>query len=528
MAQIYSTMACPPAKRKRVVLTIDDKLKIIALLEKGTPHCTVASQYGIGKSTVSDIGKQRDKIRKFKVQTLEMGMKRSTKVIRLGRHEELEEALHKWLRQEQAIGAKVSLLALGEKAEQMAKRLHGQAKHFQPSAGWKHRFCKRHGISLAQVGQTTSEFVQTLQQFIDTESLTAHQIFCCDETGLQYRHLPRTLAPQPNDITSGKDALENRATVSLCFNASGSCKLPILVVGTSHNPTHIADSTPDGLPVTYMSNNEALMTQEIFRRWFDDTFVPHVQTHLLSLGLPPKAVLLFDNAPVHPECSQLVSDSGLITCRSLPLNAAGDVLPVVQGICQSFKGRYKAKLLEHYAVQNQVRLQIGDFLNQIDMRAAGALAAAAWADIGPSMLQQSWSKIIPFTQPACEQEGSQTSALADDTRKQVESILLELTAADPLEEAAEYLTENEVDPGYRILTEEEICASVGEAVIGDILPPPVDDHVPANSPVPCVPHSTAAGMFELLIHWAQQQPEATPASVGSLQELHELALRKSK
>ncbi len=52
-------MACSSAnlsnKRKQKVLTIDEKLEIVSLLNNNHSLAVIASKYGIGKSTVSDI-----------------------------------------------------------------------------------------------------------------------------------------------------------------------------------------------------------------------------------------------------------------------------------------------------------------------------------------------------------------------------------------------------------------------------------------------------------------------------------------
>ena len=42
-------------KRKRKVLSIDTKLAILESLSKGVSQAKLAEQYGVGKSTISDI-----------------------------------------------------------------------------------------------------------------------------------------------------------------------------------------------------------------------------------------------------------------------------------------------------------------------------------------------------------------------------------------------------------------------------------------------------------------------------------------
>ena len=45
------------SKRKKVVLSIKEKLDILELIEKGTSYAIITEKYGIGKSTVTDIKK---------------------------------------------------------------------------------------------------------------------------------------------------------------------------------------------------------------------------------------------------------------------------------------------------------------------------------------------------------------------------------------------------------------------------------------------------------------------------------------
>lgn len=52
-------------KRKKVVLLIQEKLELINNIEKGTSKKQISLKYGIGKSIVRDIFKQKDKLMKF-------------------------------------------------------------------------------------------------------------------------------------------------------------------------------------------------------------------------------------------------------------------------------------------------------------------------------------------------------------------------------------------------------------------------------------------------------------------------------
>lgn len=45
----------------------------------------------------------------------------------------------------------------------------------------------------------------------------------------------------------------------------------------------------------YYSQRNAWMDSDIFKKWFQDEFVPSVRRHLKERGLEPKTLLLLDN-----------------------------------------------------------------------------------------------------------------------------------------------------------------------------------------------------------------------------------------
>ena len=76
-----STNAAKP-KRKRTVLSIEDKVAIIKQLESSSAN-VIAERYGIGKDTVLDIKKKRDKILCFNQEMHNMGISKKAKVTKV-------------------------------------------------------------------------------------------------------------------------------------------------------------------------------------------------------------------------------------------------------------------------------------------------------------------------------------------------------------------------------------------------------------------------------------------------------------
>ena len=88
--------------RKRVVLSVVQKLEICDAIRRGVSYNDIMSQYKIGKSTISDIKKSEPKLRKFKAEKEQLGMRnaaKKAKAMKASVNEELDRALYIWFRQ---------------------------------------------------------------------------------------------------------------------------------------------------------------------------------------------------------------------------------------------------------------------------------------------------------------------------------------------------------------------------------------------------------------------------------------------
>ena len=77
MLEVATCTNSRPVKRKRVVLSLETKLTILDRNSKGESQVKLATEYGIGTSTVGDIIKNADKIKSFALtmDTLSMNKK---------------------------------------------------------------------------------------------------------------------------------------------------------------------------------------------------------------------------------------------------------------------------------------------------------------------------------------------------------------------------------------------------------------------------------------------------------------------
>ena len=68
-------------------------MAIIKQLESSSAN-VIAERYGVGKSTVSDIKKNRDKILRFQQEMRDMGMSKKVKVMKVGDDEQHDKAMY--------------------------------------------------------------------------------------------------------------------------------------------------------------------------------------------------------------------------------------------------------------------------------------------------------------------------------------------------------------------------------------------------------------------------------------------------
>ena len=142
-------MSTSERKRKRVVLPIDSKLQVLDGVAKGVSYSDLSDKFGIGKSTISTLKKNEDKICEFASTLESKSILGDRKVMRLAKDEALDQALYLWFVQKRSMGMPVSGPILCEKAKQFNEQLHAEEEttpSFTASSGWLWRFCNRHGI----------------------------------------------------------------------------------------------------------------------------------------------------------------------------------------------------------------------------------------------------------------------------------------------------------------------------------------------------------------------------------------------
>lgn len=172
-----------------------------------------------------------------------------------------------------------------------------------------------------------------------------------------------------------------------CANASGKHKMKLLCAGKAKHPRSFKGTEMKHFPVDYYNSKSAWMTRDIFRSWFHSKFVPEVSAFLKSAGLPIKAILFIDNAPSHPNETELKSPDGNIFVSFLPPNITSLLQPMDQGVIETMKRHYRRELLSLLLAEDALMV---DFWKKVfNLKEAIYLAAKAWDMISSQNLVRS-------------------------------------------------------------------------------------------------------------------------------------------
>lgn len=521
-------------KRKRNVLTLEKKLEIVNELKKGVTPAALSVQYDVPRSTIYDIKSKSDEIEKFASQMESQdGRPNQRKVMKKAANEVLDTALYLWFIQKRSEGIPLSGPIIAEKAIFFNNKLNGDAA-FKASSGWLDRFKHRHGIRQLNIEgekmsaastETVDAYKKKFKQMVEQNGLTRDQVYNADESGLYYKALPtKTLAALSEKYAPGYKMQKQRVTAMVCANASGNNRIPLLLIGTAKNPRCFKNVNMKALPVNYYAQKNAWMTQSIFTDWFHNVFVPNVRRDLISKNLPPKAILVLDNAPSHPE-DVLKSDDGNITCCFLPANTTSLIQPMDQSVIVSMKRRYRKKFIQRLVAEEE-DISLIDYWKSYNLKNVVDNVSDAWADVSTQTLQNAWNKLWPQT----------TESNANEIDSVTIEILSESNVAFSLEsenDIVEWLKCDENELGYQLFTDEEILEIVNEEENADSK---VDDEYDGSETVGAAVKNSdsrkeakqAVSNIEKYIDWYEQQEDANSTNSMILRRLRNFAFKKSE
>ena len=263
----------PSSKWKR--LSIAEKREVIQLLKGGSSTSQVAQHYRIGQQTVRDIKKKESELDRYQI-TYGSPSNADRKSLKRPKTDNVDRATYTWFKAQRAAGAEVNSLMLQMKAQEFNKLLGGPDS-FKSSNGWLSRFLSRHGIRMTKTAGESGEAdleaaleycSKTIPELLEEEQITLSQLYNGDETGLIYRKtLSKTYTlPTEDKHLSGRKQPKEQVTLLVGSNASGTDKLPLIMIGKFKNPRCFNKINPSSIPLTYLNQKKAWVGSALFKK----------------------------------------------------------------------------------------------------------------------------------------------------------------------------------------------------------------------------------------------------------------------
>ena len=420
-------------KRKVVKRTIEVKKEIAAKYESGVRVSDLATQFGMAKSTISTILKNKEVIKAADVA-------KGVTVITIQRPqiiEEVEKLLIVYIRDRELRGDSISESLICEKALEIYDDLlkknpstsAGDNFEFKASRGWFEKFRKRseihnivrHGEAASSNKEEAEKFVVEFSDMIKTEGFLPQQVFNADETGLFWKKMPsRTYITKEEKSLPGHKPMKDRLTLLLCGNASGDFKIKPMLVYHSDNPRVFKRNNvmKSKLPVMWRANTKAWVTRQFFVEWIHEVFAPSVKKYLQEKNLPLKCLLVLDNAPAHPPGLEddLVDEFDFIQIKYLPPNTTPLIQPMDQQVISNFKKLYtKALFRKCFQVTNDTQLTLREFWKEhFNILTCVTLIDNAWNQVSYRSMNSAWRKLWPGCVPERDFEGFETPAAVEE------------------------------------------------------------------------------------------------------------------
>lgn len=332
-----------PVREKERRLTIGQRADIIQSLLQGEKHAVLGRKYQVRRQAISAIWKKREAILSIqgKVDPLK-------KRIQDGKFPVLESRLLQLLSALRRRKFNITTAVIEHCATAIAAEL-GLSEVFRCSETWIKGFRDRNQLQTIRSchGSANSVDAASVRMKIlgiaeKLSSYSQDQIFNVDESALFFRCLPKRTIIVPGIDGDGINpgirysSDKSRVSIVLCVNASGTTKVPMLVIGKAKRPRCLKKfKFPSN--VTYASQSQAWLDGHQFQLWFRKVFKPSVVQY-------EKVALVLDNASQH----FAVSGDEQVSLFFLPPNSTSLVQPLDLGIIALLKRTYRKELLLQY------------------------------------------------------------------------------------------------------------------------------------------------------------------------------------
>jgi len=227
-------------------------MEILNLLDNNpkTTFVSLATKLGVTDRTISNVKADAVSIRQ-RYNTGNPATRDARKRPVASNKSGFEDEMYNWVAKLRARKVELPPSFIMQRARAKASD-HG-LDTFKASPGWFYRFMRRYGLTCASllgeggdVDPTNLDLINSLNQLRTTiASYHPDNVYNMDETGLLYRILPHYTVLCPGEVKDarGKKPAKDRVSLLVCTNASGTHKVPLLMVGRAKQPACLKGGT---------------------------------------------------------------------------------------------------------------------------------------------------------------------------------------------------------------------------------------------------------------------------------------------
>ena len=315
----------------------------------------------------------------------------------------------------------------------------------------------------------------------------------------------------------------------VCADASGKHILPLLVIGKAKKPCCFKNLVC--FPTTYKSQKSARMNSQVFIDWYTNDFIPQVKRQREQEGRNGKVLLVLDNAPSHPSEDTLNEIDSCFRIMFLPPNVTALIQPMDQGVIEKLKRLYRKQVSRRLLlVENESNDSVVNFSKMINLKDACFMLADALDSLTKQNVMNAWKKLWPIAEELRQQqELGENEQIEKQEQSQTFDEITKIAARLPgFEQCDEndlhrWLEKDIGDPGFQILTDEEIVGSVLAETNDEVL---TNEEKCDESEIKGSTHAEAFDAFKTAMEWCEQQNKCCSTQLLFLKKMRDLAATK--